>query len=389
MVPSQFGSEGAITALLKDLVTESPPGLVGSTVATPRCLGYLAAEELCSGDSQVGMITVEYFEEGSISTRTPAGLQRAAAGRDLEPLLKHRPLRQQRCPHPHRPGLRLDQRQLQLHRRSANRRRHRDPLGRPGRPPARPAAPLSRNRHRLPLQIGTGAAAARPTSCGEPLTWTTVADTWALPGFFLNAQSTGPAMTGCQLVPFNPSLIAQPTTTTADSPSGLELNIHLPQTKDPEKISTADLRNTFIAPAEGLVINPAVAGGLVGCSPAQIDLHGAGPAHCPDTSKVGSAEINTPQLDHPLHGSIYVATPRENPFGSLFAIYIAVRIPNRRRDQARRRNQHRAPQRHADRPLRREPRSCRWKTSSSTSTAGPGRCCGRRSDAAPTRPSRR
>jgi hypothetical protein len=324
IVPSRFGSEGAITALLKDLVTESPPGLVGSTVATPRCLGYLAAEERCSGDSQVGMMTVEYFEDGSISTRTrpvfnmqpPAGtLSRYAS---IDPYVSSDARIRTGQDYGSTSG-------------SFNFTEEARIVGGTAILWGVPADPSHDAQRRCP-EIGTGCPSKSapvpllraPTACGEPLTWTTVADTWALPGFFLDAQATGPAMSGCQLVPFSPSLTAQPTTSTADSPSGLELDIHLPQNRDPAKIGTADLRNTFIAPAEGLVINPAVAGGLVGCAPAQFDLHGEGPAQCPQASKVGSAEINTPQLDHPLHGGIYVATPRDNPFDSLFAIYIAV-----------------------------------------------------------------
>src|SRR5262249_34057695 len=77
----------------------------------------------------------------------------------------------------------------------------------------------------------------------------------------------------------------------------------------------------------GFSVNPAAANGLGACSPAQIDLNGAGPAQCPDAAKVGTVEIDTPLLDHPLSGGIYVATQHANPFGSLLAIYVAVDDP--------------------------------------------------------------
>ena len=38
-------------------------------------------------------------------------------------------------------------------------------------------------------------------------------------------------------------------------------------------------------------------------------------------------QIETPLFDHPLPGSVYLAKPFENPFGSLLAIYIAVEDP--------------------------------------------------------------
>ena len=52
-----------------------------------------------------------------------------------------------------------------------------------------------------------------------------------------------------------------------------------------------------------------------------------GPAECPDAAKIGTVEIDTPLLDHPLPRGRYLATPFENPFDSLLAIYVAVNDP--------------------------------------------------------------
>jgi hypothetical protein len=51
------------------------------------------------------------------------------------------------------------------------------------------------------------------------------------------------------------------------------------------------------------------------------------PAQCPNSSKVGTVEVETPLLDDPLPGSVYVANSYENPFGAIFALYIAVEDP--------------------------------------------------------------
>ena len=37
--------------------------------------------------------------------------------------------------------------------------------------------------------------------------------------------------------------------------------------------------------------------------------------------------IDTPLVDHPIPGSIFLAKQTENPFGSLIALYIAVNDP--------------------------------------------------------------
>ncbi len=51
-------------------------------------------------------------------------------------------------------------------------------------------------------------------------------------------------------------------------------------------------------------------------------------ANCPDDSKLGTVRISSPAvIDHPLEGAIYLATPHENPFGTLLAMYITVDDP--------------------------------------------------------------
>ena len=77
----------------------------------------------------------------------------------------------------------------------------------------------------------------------------------------------------------------------------------------------------------GMVVNPSAGTGLTGCSPEQLDLHGAGAAECPDASKIGTAEVLTPLLDHPIKGGVYLAQQTSNPFGSLLAMYIALDDP--------------------------------------------------------------
>jgi hypothetical protein len=176
-----------------------------------------------------------------------------------------------------------------------------------------------------------------PTSCDGPLTATLSADSWQNPGEFSEASSEMPAITGCENVEFSPSLSLQPTTSQADAPTGLHVALHLPQSQPAEKPSESDLRNTSVTLPAGLVPNPASANGLAACSPTQVGLTSApgvtpvtftpAKAECPDAAKVGTVEVDTPLLDHPLNGAVYLATPYANPFNSLLAIYIAVFDP--------------------------------------------------------------
>jgi hypothetical protein len=167
-----------------------------------------------------------------------------------------------------------------------------------------------------------------PTSCTTPVGTTMSFNTWNNFGSFASTTSTAPQATGCNSVPFDPTLEARPTTNVADSPTGLSARLHIPQEDEgPEGQAQADLRKAVVALPKGIAINPAGANGLAACSPAQIDLRGSGPSACPDASKIGSAEVRTPLLDHPLPGSVYVATPHDNPFDSLLAIYLVVDDP--------------------------------------------------------------
>ena len=132
---------------------------------------------------------------------------------------------------------------------------------------------------------------------------------------------------GCNAVPFAPAIEARPSTNLADSPAGLDVDVEIPQSEDPVGIATAHLKDVTITLPEGLTINPSGANGLGGCSPAEADLKGTGAAKCPDASRLGSAAAESPLLDHPLRGSVYLADPFDNPFNSLLAIYLALDDP--------------------------------------------------------------
>jgi sugar lactone lactonase YvrE len=161
-----------------------------------------------------------------------------------------------------------------------------------------------------------------PTNC-DPQTARLQVDTWEEPRQYLTAVAQLPVNTGCDKLKFEPSIEWRPTSPVADSPTGLHVDIHQAQRTGPHELANADLNDVLIRPAKGLVFNPTGADGLVGCSSAQLGLHDETPAHCPDASKVGTVRIDTPLLDHPLLGGIYMATPHDNPFGSMFAIYLA------------------------------------------------------------------
>jgi hypothetical protein len=92
---------------------------------------------------------------------------------------------------------------------------------------------------------------------------------------------------------------------------------------------------TVALPA-GVTLNPAAANGLQACSPAEIGIDNGEPVRCPDASKVGSVEVETPLLHERLEGSVYLAEQNNNPFGSMLALYVTaaadgvlIKVPGR------------------------------------------------------------
>ena len=185
---------------------------------------------------------------------------------------------------------------------------------------------------------------ANPTSCGM-FTASMEAESWEEPGTpqGMPAKATdaevGP-IAKCERVPFEPSIEVNPSTRGAESPTGLEVSLVVPQSwENPQTIATSYLKETKVTLPEGMTANPGLAEGLGACTPEQYkaetssSLPGEG---CPPESKIGSIDIETPLLDESIPGAIYIATPYDNPFsepehpgGSLLALYVVAKDPER------------------------------------------------------------
>ena len=175
-----------------------------------------------------------------------------------------------------------------------------------------------------------------PTSCDVPLESVASMDSWEEPfeephPFDYPVTQSYPMtdgrghqleMTGCNKLDFSPEITIRPTTSAANTPSGLDVDLKLPQNEKPEELAEADLKDAVVTLPEGMVVSPSVANGLEACSSTQIGLTNGNEPTCPPASKIGDAEVTTPLLEHPLEGSIYVAAQGDNPFGSLLAIYV-------------------------------------------------------------------
>jgi hypothetical protein len=175
---------------------------------------------------------------------------------------------------------------------------------------------------------GTARFLTNGGACESPAPASTLsADSWTQPGVLDEASSTSPPWTGCDRLSFDPSLSVAPDVSEADALSGYELDLTVPQSEDPEGLSSAELRDAAVTLPEGAAISLSAADGLQTCSEAQVGLGSTAPATCPDAAKVGQATVLTPLLANPLEGAVYLATPNENPFGSPLALYIVAEDP--------------------------------------------------------------
>jgi hypothetical protein len=182
---------------------------------------------------------------------------------------------------------------------------------------------------------------SNPTSCAT-FTASMRADSWEDPEKWSSAEAHAGPITGCEHLHFDPSIEALPTTDAAESPSGLDISLSVPQSwQEPFTLATSNLQDAKVTLPQGYTVNPSAGSGVVGCSPQQYESEtyssppGTG---CPPESKLGTVDIETPVLAEKISGNLYLATPYENvpefgdprhPNGSLLALYVVAKAPDR------------------------------------------------------------
>jgi hypothetical protein len=172
-----------------------------------------------------------------------------------------------------------------------------------------------------------------PTRCaGDPPSTELEIDSWQKPGQMISREFEAPQITGCDQVPFEPTAEVRPTSNQADSPTGLDVELTLPTeglegkdpegNLDPEALAQANMKTARVTFPEGMAINPSAGQGLGSCSIAQAKMGTNDPHECPDSSKIGTIEIDTPIIQETLTGAMYVGKQSEAPEGSLIGLYL-------------------------------------------------------------------
>jgi hypothetical protein len=187
-----------------------------------------------------------------------------------------------------------------------------------------------------PQGLGDIAFLRQPVQCLSPLNFGVSAEPWGSPiGSIIDSASFSiDPLHGCNRVPFAPEIQAAPSSKLAESPSGLSFRLDMPNSGllNKDAIAEGQPKKVEVILPEKMTINPSQGEGLVGCSPdeyARETINSRAGEGCPEASKIGTVRIATPLLEEEALGSLYVASPHDNPFDSLLALYMVAKIPER------------------------------------------------------------
>jgi hypothetical protein len=202
-----------------------------------------------------------------------------------------------------------------------------------------------------PVPRSDTALLTMPSACSGPLTTTLTTNSWQDPGNYVSAtgetKNSGGnpvGVTDCEKLSFDPKIDAGLSTEQGETGTGFDLNVDFPNDGlgSPSAIAESMAQKAVVTLPEGVTINPSVGEGLGFCTPAQyakealFSVEGEG---CPNDSKLGSLELETPLMkNEEIHGSVYLAqqddpttaTPgAENPFDTDVALYMVLRNTTR------------------------------------------------------------
>jgi hypothetical protein len=156
-----------------------------------------------------------------------------------------------------------------------------------------------------------------PTTCAGPLSSTFHSLAFDLIEFQKTAP--WPEILGCDLLGFDPSLSASPSTKEADTASGVDTSLQVPQPESPQAPSNSQIKAVVVTFPEGFSINPNAADGKVSCTGAEAMFGTTEEAHCPQFSKIGSVSLLSSALPEVLPGSVYLGEPQPGNRYRIFA----------------------------------------------------------------------
>lgn len=173
-----------------------------------------------------------------------------------------------------------------------------------------------------------------PSACEEPLNFKISATSWQQPSPVQRSWTSGEALTQCESLTFNPVPRGRLSTDRTSSPSGYDFTLDGTSAPllNPLARASSQAKKAVVILPEGMTVNPSVASGLGICSEASFaaeTVNSPPGAGCPNVSKIGELTVESPLVEGQIEGSMFFATPRENRFGTLLALYMVAKDPDR------------------------------------------------------------
>lgn len=282
---------GHLKENVKDIYLELPRGFSGDPLAVPYCPRGVLAEEGCPKNTQVGVARLNFELLGEVNAPL---FNVEPAGDELAEISFSVFILQGRFHISFRPGeggMRMEasdfaqeipmlESEIEL-------------WGVPADHQEEPAVP---RRGFLSM----------PTSCGPTPAAVLGVRTWERPTVWEATPLPMPSLGGCSALPFSPALVLAPASFEADSPTGLEMSLQMSQNEDPDGVTSDQPRSLSVTLPRGFSLSPALAGGLLSCSEAQLHQSADVPAECPAAARIGSVQIKSPALAGGLDGGVFI-----------------------------------------------------------------------------------
>jgi hypothetical protein len=318
---------------LKDAEVDLPPGLVGNPRATGRCTASQLSRAACPRESLIGALTFGATGIGRVE-RTPVWNMEAGSDRiadfAADPFgggqftIHAVPFVRSNGDY----GLRVSSRNISSLAPVTDIRYEffGVPADHAGLDPAYAGtiAPNSRVDDVPLVGAPRHPFLTNPSRCGEADTAVLRLRSHQAPeGFTASAAATLPRLTDCDSQPFAPSIDVAPDTRQAGAPSGYRVVVKVPNDDTPAGRSTANVDDARVALPAGVAISPTVAGGLEACTDEQLATGSTDAERCPSASRIGRVRIETPVLELPLEGRLYLgAQQSQDPTsGEMYRIF--------------------------------------------------------------------
>ncbi|HEU4977041.1 MAG TPA: hypothetical protein VFT50_18270 [Baekduia sp.] len=312
---------------VRDVTVDLPAGFVGSAVAAPQCTYPDLTHLRCSADSQVGIVGIIFDAAGhsspvGIYNMVPSAGHTAEFGFNVQGQASNVGVVSVRSDGDY--GLRVTMKGITS-----------QVIPTYGAKvtlwgvPADPVHDAERYAG-FPPAPGASSGAPRvayitnPSVCGTPFQASIVVNSYQDPTHDTHQTADIPAMSGCGDQQSHPKMTVRAEATTSATPSGMLVDLDVPQADNPGAVATPPVKDVSLTFPWGVSISAAAASGLQGCTDDQVGIGSAGAPACPDASKIGSVQIDTPLLPEALKGDVYLGAPKSNDAqsGNMFRILL-------------------------------------------------------------------